>query len=135
VPLRLAREQLYRAADRVLARERTLRTAQDFDPVEIEQVEHRTHHDAVIDVVDIHADTGLQGEVGIVLAYAANEYGGAVKCCAALRYGDVRSDIGAVRHAAHRLAFEGFTADRRDRDRLVLQPLFTELRGDDDFPI
>ena len=55
-------EHLHRAADGVLARERALRPAQDFDTVEIEQVEQRAEGDASIDIVDVEADAWVDGK-------------------------------------------------------------------------
>ncbi len=66
------RELLHRAADRVLAGERALRAAQDFDAVEVEQVEQRGGQRRVVDVVDIESDAGSKRRVEVELADAAD---------------------------------------------------------------
>src|SRR5690606_39927822 len=68
-----ARVKLDRAALRVHAGQRALRTAQDLDALEIEQVESRCRHRAEIDVVDINADARLDGRALIRLTDAADE--------------------------------------------------------------
>src|SRR5690606_3670098 len=70
---RLARVQLDRAALRVHAGQRTLRAAQDFDALEIEQVERRSGDRAEVDVVDVDADARLDGRALIRLTDAADE--------------------------------------------------------------
>ncbi len=54
-------EHLDRAAFGVAARQRALRAAQDLDPLEVEQVEHRAGQLRIVDVVDVDAHAGLVG--------------------------------------------------------------------------
>ena len=68
----LLREQLDGAADGVASRQRALRAAQDFDAIEIEQIEQRAGQRGQVDVVDVQADARFQREVEIGLADAAD---------------------------------------------------------------
>ncbi len=63
---------LDRAADRGVTRQRALRAAQDFDPVDVGQVKARTDHGRVIDIIDIQADGGRAGEAVLILQHAAH---------------------------------------------------------------
>src|SRR5262245_56352312 len=53
---RLLGKQLDRAADRVSPSERALWTSQNFDALEIEQIDKRTGQRRVIHIVDIQTD-------------------------------------------------------------------------------
>src|SRR5690606_6368797 len=133
VAARTLRVELDRAADRVAPGERALRTAQDLDAVEVEQVEHRAGQRRVIDVVDVEADARLERGVEVVLADAANARGHRRAEGRALRLQGyrrrLRGDLRDVRLAA---CLEHLGVDRGDRQRRVLQVLLAELGGDDD---
>ena len=64
-----------RAADRVAAVERALRPAQNFDPLDVVDVEHRGLRTVEIDVVEIEADALLEPGDRVLLADAADEGG------------------------------------------------------------
>ncbi len=64
--------QLDGAADGILARQGALRAPQDLDPVEVDQVKGRAEQRRVVDVVDVHADAGLQRIAGVSLANATD---------------------------------------------------------------
>src|SRR5690606_13128401 len=66
------REQSHCAADRVATRQRALRSAQHFDPLEVEQVEDRSRQRGIIDVVDIEADARLDRGIEVELAHPAD---------------------------------------------------------------
>src|SRR5204863_4363304 len=68
----LPREQLERAADRVASSESALRAAQNFDAVEVEEIEQVAGDRRVVDVVDIDADARLDGGVEVRLPDAAD---------------------------------------------------------------
>ncbi len=70
--VRLAGEQLQRAADRVASGERALRAAQNLDAVEVEEVDQVAGDRRVVDVVDIDADAGLDRRIEVRLADAAD---------------------------------------------------------------
>ena len=79
-----AGDELDRAADGVLAVERALRAAQDFDPLDVEQVELVAADARQIDVVDIDADGRVERLQRVRLADAADEDVGRVGRAAAL---------------------------------------------------
>ena len=130
---RLLGIELDRAADRILAGESALRTAQHLHPVEVEQVEDGAGEGRVIDVVHIEADARLERRIEIVLPDTADRRGergaegGALRLQRHVRR--LRGDLGDVRLAA---CFEHRGIDRGDRQRRILEVLFTELRGNDD---
>ena len=121
------------AADRILAGERALRPAQDLDPVEVDQLDHRAVHRREIDVVDIDADAGLEREGGVALADAADigrdRRAEGRRRLAQGDVGRVDADVGEVGLAAR---FEHLAGDGGDRERRVLEVLLPELGGDVD---
>src|SRR5690606_26089766 len=70
----LARVDLDRTAERVHPRERALRAAQHLDALDVGQVERAAEHGAVVDVVDVGADAGLDRRALVGLADAADEH-------------------------------------------------------------
>ena len=64
-----------RAADGVAAVKRALRAAQDFDPIDVVDVEHRRLRAVEVDVVEIDADAVFEAGDRILLADAADEGG------------------------------------------------------------
>ncbi|MND89640.1 hypothetical protein D3C80_817040 [compost metagenome] len=123
---------LDRAADGVAAVQGALRSAQDFQTLDVEDVQHRALRAGHIDVVDIEADAGLEAPQRILLADAADETGqGGVGAARNLDRG-VRGlllqggDVGGAG------LFQTLGADGGDGDRDVLQRLFTAAGGDDD---
>jgi hypothetical protein len=88
----------------------------------------------VVHVVDVDRDAGLESEVEVVLADAADERshrvseGGLSGTERGIRH-RVRH-VGGERECTH---FQLFRVDRGDRDRDFLQPLVAVARGDDDF--
>ena len=73
IAVRFAREQLDGAADGVAAGQGALRTAQYLDPVKVQQVEQVTGDGAVINVIDVDADTRFYRRVEVRLADTADE--------------------------------------------------------------
>ena len=63
------------AADRVAAIERALRTAQDLDPLDVVDVEHRALRPIQVDIVEINADALFEAGNRVLLADTANECG------------------------------------------------------------
>src|SRR3546814_5575826 len=63
---------LFRSADRVAAIERALRPAQDFDALDVVDVEHRGLGAVQIDVVEIDADALFEARDRVLLADAAD---------------------------------------------------------------
>ena len=76
---RTARDELDRSANRVLAIERALGTAQDLDAVEVEQIELTAANPRQIDVIDIDADGGIECLQSVGLADAADKDVGRVR--------------------------------------------------------
>src|SRR3546814_5533601 len=64
---------LFRSADRVAAIERALRPSQDFDALDVVDVEHRGLGAVQIDVVEIDADALFEARDRVLLADAADE--------------------------------------------------------------
>nr|WP_264295586.1 hypothetical protein [Altererythrobacter sp. CC-YST694] len=123
------------AADGILACQRPLRAAQDFHPIKVQQIDLRAEDSAVINIVHVKTDAGFIGEVGVCLADAANEHGRAgAECRSGGLQHHVRCTVGEIGYSTVAAGSQAFTVNRRDRDRRILQPLFTELRRDDDFP-
>ncbi len=121
-----------RAADGVAAIEGALRSAQNLQSLDIENIQHRTLRTGHIDVVNIEADAGLEAPQGVLLADAADEAGqGRVGAARDLDRG-VRGlllqggDVGGAG------LFEALAVDGGDGDRHVLQALLTATGGDDD---
>ena len=133
-PSALLREQLDGAADGVAARQRALRTAQDFDALEVEQVEQRAGQRGQVDVVDVQADARFQREVEVGLADAADVGDEAGAVGLRLRR---EEDVGRLRgdfvDAGLAARLEHVAGDRGDGERRFLQILAAELRGHDDF--
>ena len=126
---------LHRAADRVLAEERALRSAQHLDALDVEQFEHRARRAGEVDVVDVDADARILGDDEVGLADAAEEDLREVAAAAAVarvRELHVRRRVGDAAKVAHAQLAERFAAERRNRDRHVLQVLFAPPRRDDD---
>jgi hypothetical protein len=128
----LAREQLDRAADRIAPRQRALRSAQHLDALQVSQVDQRARQRGVVHVVDVQADSGLEREIEIRLAHAADEgdESGAV-LLALRRQRHVRGLGSDFVDAGLAALLEHVTRHRGDRDGGVLQVLAAELRGDD----
>ena len=130
---RLDGVDLHGAADRVAARERALRPARDLDAVDVEQLDHRSREIRIVDLVDVHADAGLERVVEVGLADAADERDHrAARGLAGRRHRDVRRLIGDVDDVRLAAALEHRGVHRRDRDRRVLHVRFAERRRDDD---
>ena len=109
-----------------------MRTAQDFDPVDIINVEHGALRTVEIDVVDIDADTGFKTGNRVLLANAANE-GGQRRIGATGHFqGDVRRGVGDGDNVQRAHALEIFTGHGRHRKRHVLQRFLAAAGGDGD---
>src|SRR5690606_4728009 len=72
------------AADRVLAVERALRAAQNFDALDVEQVHLRAANTRVVDAIDVEADRGVERLQRVRLTNAADVDVGGVRRAAAL---------------------------------------------------
>ncbi len=131
VTVRALREQLDGAAERVLAGERALRTAQHFDAVDVEQVEHRAQQDAVVDVIDVDADARFEGEAAVVLADAADVgLRDGAEARGTLHAHDVRRERGDIGDRGGAASLKLLGVHGGDGDRRLLQTLLAELRGD-----
>ncbi len=132
----LGAEQLDGATDRILARQRALRPAQDLDTIEVHQFEQRARQRRDEHVVDIDADARIERIVEVGLADTADigdQAGAAV--LRLRRQRDVRGLRGDLADVRLPACFQHRRIDRGDGDRRVLQPLLAELRGDDDIGV
>ena len=133
VALRLLADVADGAADRATPEQRSLRPAQHLDVVEVHELRLRTQRERVVHVVDVDRDAGLESEVEVVLADAADERshrvaeGGLSGTERGIRH-RVRH-VGGERECPH---LQFFRVDRGDRDRDFLQPLLAVARGNDD---
>ncbi len=121
-----------RAADDILAEQHALRAADDFDPIEIEEVGERRAHARDVHLVDEQADRGFCGRIVELHADDAAdvELLGDRRVLRHVDPGHARRERVQVGDA---VCYERVGADGADRDRHVLQALLALLRGDDDF--
>ena len=126
------RDVFDRAADRVATIERALRTAQDFDALDIIDIQHGGLRAVEIDIVEIDADALFEARNGVLLADPADE-GRQRRIGRTAGFesdvGHALADIGNVERAAPRKLF---AADCGNGHRHVDQPLLAPARGDDD---
>ncbi|MNE43756.1 hypothetical protein D3C80_1379480 [compost metagenome] len=120
-----------RAADGVAAVKRALRPAQDFDALDVEDVQNRRLRTGDIDIIHIEADARLEAPQRVLLADAADE-GDQGRVGAPRRLqrqaGRRTGQFGDVRRA---LLFQLLGRESRDGDRHVLQGFFATAGGDD----
>ncbi len=120
------------AAGRVLAIQGSLRSAQDFDPSQVIDLQGLNSANALVHLIDIHRDGAALVFTEILSSDAAQG-----ECWLRLR--PVRRVEQHVRHAADDVASLSDDAigeigggHRSDRDRHILQTLRRALRCDDD---
>ncbi|MNL03200.1 hypothetical protein D3C87_1237280 [compost metagenome] len=129
---RLARHQVDGAADGVLAVQGSLRTAQHFDPLQIDGVEGGAGRFRDRHAVDIHADRLVTAQAGVrrrsQAAHRDQRPKGAADRLVDLDIGHIAADGGNVGDpcALQRLAPQG-----RDRKRHVDQSFFAALGRND----
>ena len=131
---RLARHEADGAALGVAAVERALRSAQDFDALDIEQVEICAGQARIVDIVDVEPHAGLESRIEIGLAEAADV--GDHRFAEGGRLGTqvhARRIVQDIRELGRALRLDLLRRERRDRDRRVLQFLLAVLRGHHDF--
>src|SRR5437016_7842038 len=130
---RLARYEADGAALGVAPVERTLRSAQDFDALDIEQVEICAGQAWIVDIVDVEPHAGLESRIEIRLAEATDV--GDDRFAEGGRLGTqvhARRVVQDIRELGRALRLDLLRRERRDRDRRVLQFLLAVLRGHDD---
>ena len=115
----------------VLAEQRRLRSAQHFDAADIGEVADLAGRTRAENAVDEHADRGLDADIVVAIAEAADDEGG----------GRARLELVHPKRGGNRLqidqvanfgALERFAGGHADRDRSLLQRLLALGRGDDD---
>ncbi len=121
---RLARGDVDRAGRGVLAVQRALRAAQDFDLLDIEEVERRGGAASVINLVDVDADARLDAVVGEAewRAEAANVHAGVARITGIELHRRLQLRQPADVEGAGR--FDRVRIQHRDRQRHVLHRLF-----------
>ncbi|MNN05663.1 hypothetical protein D3C81_1184310 [compost metagenome] len=114
----------------VLAEQGALRAAQQFQLLDVQQVEHRHARAAEVDVVQVDPGAALQAVAGGVVADASHRDAGLPR----VDVGDV--DAGQhllqVLHPVDLLLLQGGAAERGDRRRHFLYVFLTAPRGDGD---
>ena len=121
--------------DGIASEQRTLRASQHFEPLDVDDVEHRTDRAGNVNTVDIQTNARLRRRQKLFLTDAAQIDRRGVGCA---------SETGIVleRHARHEVRdfietgdtaiIEGVTGVRRNGDRRILQTFLAHPRGDDD---
>ncbi len=120
------------AADRVLAVERALRSAQHLDALDVEDVEQRALRPGDVDVVEIEADAGVDAPQRIGLADAAHEGGQRRRLVAPGIDREVRHAGLDLRDIGGGDVLQLFTLDHGDRHRHLLDVLLALPGGDRD---
>ncbi len=133
ISLRLLGEQPDRSTQAVLAEQSSLRTAQHFDAIQVQQVHVGAGQCAVVDIIDIDADARI-GRVDEVRSVDAAHADGCVGSVAGVRLHEIRirDDAAQLLHVADALLLEALALHGCDRDRRVLQVLLAVLGGHDD---
>ena len=130
---RLLRDEVDRAADRILAVERALRAAQHLDPLQIDGIERRAGRFRDRHAVEIEPDRLIAREAGIRRrrepAHRDHRTEAVADRLVDLDIGDHRLRIVDGLHPG---AFERRVGQSGHRDRHVDQPLFAALRGHHD---
>ena len=118
-----------RAANRVAAIERALRSAQDFDPFDVENVQDRALWACNIYIINVETDAGLEAPERVLLADAANErdQGGVGAACHFDRC--VRGRTLDGRDIDRAGGFQLVSAERRNGQRYIDQVFFAALGG------
>ncbi|MNE54041.1 hypothetical protein D3C80_1487990 [compost metagenome] len=109
-----------------------MRTAQDFDALEVQQVELAAADTAVIDVVDIDADGRVEGLQRVRLADAADIDVGRVRRAAALNQVQVRHRALQIRDLLRARALQRLAAEGREGQRGLLRRFLGAAGRDDD---
>ncbi len=130
----LARHHADGTACRVLAEQRSLRTAQHFDALDVEQIEHGTGRAREHDVVHIDRHAGLEYRLEVGEADAANVgYEGRAVAGTERIDRDVGRELADVDDVRGVAQLQRLARDCRDGERGLLQEFLAEPGGDDDF--
>ncbi len=124
---RLVGDDPQRAGAGIAAIERALRPAQDFDALDIVEVEHRADLARLVDVVDIDRDHRLLNGVG--LAHAAQGIGLGGVADIGPGDGEVGDLAGEVADRVDLAVLQVLGPEGRNRDRRILQVGFAPLGG------
>ncbi len=128
---RSLRDQADRTADCVLAEERSLRTAQHLDVIEIQQIQNRALGPPQVHTVDVNRYSGFERKGVIGQADAADVGGdGRTPACAQRIDDRVRHELRELRDVSLPTRRQGVTRDGGDRERRFLQLFGTEPGGD-----
>ena len=131
----LVRGQQHGAADRVAAKQGSLRAAQDLHVGDVAEFHGRAHRAAHVDIVDVHAHARIDRRRRIGLPDAANEHlrGGVVAGQRSIRMElEIRRHLVEIGGADDLLPLERVGTQRGDGDRRVLQVFGAAPCRDDD---
>ena len=112
--------------------ERALRAAQNFNPLEIEQLKAGARHLAQVDVVDVNRNRAFLVGDEIILRHTTNA-NGKVRWAVGLDGADAGREASDFLGTAVTELLDLFAGIGRHCDADVLYALFALLRGDNDF--
>ncbi len=108
-----------------------MRAAQDFDAIDVPQVEHGAKGGAEIHVVEVEADAGFEGEGKVVLSDPADVGDRRLAAAGArLLQRHIGSELIQIDDVGEGMRLQLISADRRERDRDSLQ-IFRSVAGGD----
>ena len=117
---------------RVPPEQRSLRTAQHFDALQVEELKAQSAGGGTVDVVDVHRDGVLVGVGEVVQPHAAQEEVDDARLGIWRRVDEPRRHRHDVRAVGEAELADLLVAEGSDRDTDVLEALLALLRGDDD---
>jgi hypothetical protein len=129
-PVDIASHVFDRAGDGILPVESALRTAQDFEVLDIDHIEQCRLRAREVHVIDVHPNPRLIAPQRVALSYTADIDVDGAAGRAVGRYLEVRHEAVQVIEVRDVLRLYGGGADRSDRDGNLLQVFRVTPRGD-----
>ena len=123
------------ARRRIAPEQGALRSAQDFDPVDLAQFGEADADAAAIDAIDEHGDRAFQPGIVAHGADAANARAARARFGRGRRHQQRRADLGQLANVVDARIFQRVGGHRADRQRNIAQRLVAAGRGDDDVTI
>ncbi|HPF25862.1 MAG TPA: hypothetical protein PK159_04645 [Steroidobacteraceae bacterium] len=128
-----ARDQLDRAGRRVASVQGALRATQDFEALDVEQIECRAILASYVHVVDVDAHRRIRSEERFRLAYATHEDLGGAASASVWPNLEVWNNLIELSDAPDLLSLKHISGERGNRDGHRLLGLLVTLRRDGDF--